>query len=61
MPFDRVVVRMAQRLEPGRKYFIKVKGATNLNGAAADGQTVLAIPVPSAKPEASPPTRPRPP
>jgi len=61
VPFDRVVVRMAQRLEPGRKYFIKVKGATNLNGAAADGQTVLAIPVPSAKPEASPPTRPRPP
>lgn len=45
-PFDRLVVRTGQPLVPGAKYLIRVRGATNLNGAAADGQAVLTIPVP---------------
>ena len=45
-PFDRLVVRVREKLLPGSKYLIRARGATNLNGAAADGQAVLAIPVP---------------
>jgi Big-like domain-containing protein len=46
IPFDRLLVRMRQPLAPGSKYLIRVQGATNLSGASADGQAVLAIPVP---------------
>ncbi len=46
VPVDRLVVRTAQPLATGVKYLVRVRGATNLNGAAADGQTVLTIPVP---------------
>src|SRR3989442_985719 len=45
-PFDHVVVRVREKLVPGSKYLIRARGATNLNGASADGQAVLAVPVP---------------
>jgi len=51
-PFDHVVVRVREKLVPGSKYLIRARGATNLNGASADGQAVLAVPV--AKPARAP-------
>jgi hypothetical protein len=53
VPSDRVVVRMAQALRPGGKYVVRVRGARNLNGAAADGQAVLQVPEPP-KPKTPP-------
>ncbi|MGH7570157.1 MAG: Ig-like domain-containing protein [Gemmatimonadales bacterium] len=44
VPSDRVVVRVLQPLKPEAKYLIRVTGATNLNGVAADGQVVLTMP-----------------
>ena len=46
VPYDRVVVQTAQPLAPGAKYLVRVRGATNLSGVAADGQGVLVVPVP---------------
>ena len=48
VPLDRVVVQVARPLAPGAKYLVRVRGATNLAGAAADGQAVLVMPVPKA-------------
>jgi hypothetical protein len=45
VPTDRWVARAGARLTPGGKYLVRVGGATNLNGVAADGQAVLAVPV----------------
>ncbi len=55
VPFDRVVLQAARPLTPGSKYLIRFHGATNLNGAAADAQGVLTVPVP--KPAARDTTR----
>jgi hypothetical protein len=57
VPTDRVVLRMAAPFTPGAKYLVRVRGARNLNGAAADGQAVLAVP---AAPRTSPDSVPRP-
>ena len=59
VPSDRFVARAATRLAPGVKYLIRVRGATNLTGARADGQAVLEAPAP--KPAAPPPPPPPPP
>ena len=55
VPSDRLVVRVGTPLKPGSKYLVRVRGATNLNGAKADAQAVLAVPVP--KPVAKDTTR----
>ena len=62
VPYDRVVVQTVQPLAPGGKYLVRVRGATNLSGVAADAQGVLVVPVP--KPAPVPDTtkaRPKPP
>ena len=46
VPYDRLVVQTAQVLTPGAKYLVRVRGAINLSGAAADGQGVLVVPIP---------------
>jgi len=46
VPTDKIVVRVSVPLKPGSKYLARVHGATNLNGAKADGVAVLAVPVP---------------
>ncbi|HEY6159189.1 MAG TPA: Ig-like domain-containing protein [Gemmatimonadales bacterium] len=46
VPYDRLVVQTTQPLAPGAKYLVRVRGATNLSGVAADGQGVLVVPVP---------------
>jgi hypothetical protein len=50
VPTDRWVARAGTQLTPGGKYLVRVRGATNLNGVAADGQAVLAVPVPKQPP-----------
>jgi len=44
VPADRIVVQTTTPLAPGAKYLVRVRGATNLNGATADAQGVLAVP-----------------
>jgi hypothetical protein len=46
VPIDRLVVRVAAPLVPGAKYLVRIRGATNLNGAVANSQGVLTVPVP---------------
>jgi hypothetical protein len=50
VPTDRWVARAGTALTPGGKYLVRVRGATNLSGVAADGQAVLAVPVPKERP-----------
>ena len=51
VPSDRIVVQTAQPLGPGKKYLIRVRDATNLNGAvAAEAHGVLTVPVPKPAP-----------
>jgi hypothetical protein len=50
VPYDRLVVQTAQPLAPGGKYLVRVRGATNLSGVAADAQGVLVVPVPKPPP-----------
>lgn len=50
VPYDRLVVALAQGLAPGSKYLVRVRGATNLNGAVANAQGVLTVPVPKPAP-----------
>ena len=50
LPYDRVVVQTAQPLTPGAKYIVRVRGAINLSGVAADGVGVIEIPVPKPAP-----------
>lgn len=52
IPQDKLVVRFVAPLKPDSKYFVEVRGARNLNGARADGHTVLTVPKP--KPPPSP-------
>jgi hypothetical protein len=46
VPYDRLVVQTARSLTPGAKYLVRVHGAVNLSGVAADGVGVVEIPVP---------------
>jgi Big-like domain-containing protein len=46
VPFDKVVLRFPRPLAPETRYVIRVHGAVNLNGAAADGQVVVLTPKP---------------
>jgi hypothetical protein len=50
VPYDRLVVRTGQVLTPGAKYLVRVHGAINLSGVAADGVGVVEIPVPKPAP-----------
>jgi hypothetical protein len=45
VPYDRVVVQVAKPLAAGAKYLVRTH-STNLNGASADAQGVLVVPVP---------------
>src|SRR5581483_9455698 len=56
VPYDRLVVRTAAALAPGGTYLVRVRGATNLTGAAADAQGVVTVPAPKPAPRDS--TRP---
>jgi hypothetical protein len=49
VPTDRWVVRTARVLKPGAKYLVRVRAA-NLNVATANGEAVLAVPVPKEPP-----------
>jgi len=55
LPFDRLVVRVRQPLTAEAKYFVRVTGARNLNGAVADGQAVLTMPKRAAPRDTTPP------
>jgi hypothetical protein len=57
VPTDRWVVRAGTILKPGEKFFVRVRGATNLSGVAADGQAVLTIAVPKEPPARKDSTR----
>ena len=71
VPTDRIVLRFARALKPETRYLIRVRGATNLNGATADGQIVLLVPKaaaadttrrgPARPPQPPPPPPPPPP
>lgn len=59
VPTDRLVLRVAAPFTPGGRYLVRVRGARNLNGAAADGQAVLTVPAPARAPaDTAPPSRP---
>ena len=60
VPTDRLVVRTAQPLQPGTKYFVRVSGATNMNGVSADAVGVITIPVPKKQPADSAKAKPAP-
>jgi len=53
VPQDKIVLRVATPLKPEGKYYIEVRGARNLNGARADGHTVLNVPKPKPPPTAA--------
>ncbi|HWH04065.1 MAG TPA: Ig-like domain-containing protein, partial [Gemmatimonadales bacterium] len=50
IPTDKLVVRTSAPLKPSTKYFIRVTGATNLNGVRADAVGVLVVPAPKKVP-----------
>jgi len=52
-PSDRRVVLLERALAPGARYLVRVRGAVNLNGAAADGQAVFETPKPAAAPDST--------
>ncbi|HET9707148.1 MAG TPA: Ig-like domain-containing protein [Gemmatimonadales bacterium] len=53
VPQDKIVLRVETPLKPEGKYFVEVRGARNLNGARADGHTVLVVPKPKPPPTAA--------
>jgi hypothetical protein len=53
VPQDKIVMRVATPLKPETKYYVEVRGARNLNGARADGHTVLTVPKPKPPPTAA--------
>ena len=57
-PGDKVVVRMARPLAPASRFFVRVRGVRNLNGATADGGTVLTTPKPVPRDTTKTPPRP---
>jgi hypothetical protein len=58
VPYDRLVVQTERPLTPGTKYLVRVRGATNLTGVAADAQGVLTVPEPKAGARDSTPSAP---
>lgn len=52
-PSDRRVVLLDRALAPGARYLVRVRGAVNLSGAAADGQAVFETPKPAAVPDST--------
>ncbi len=50
VPYDRIIIQTAQPLTPGGKYLVRVHGAINLSGVAADGVGVVQVPVPKPPP-----------
>jgi hypothetical protein len=48
VPLGGLILRFARPLAPQTRYLIRVRGAVNLNGAVADGQTVVTTPKPAA-------------
>lgn len=48
VPFDKAVLRFPRALAPETRYFIRVRGAVNLNGATGDGQVTVVTPKPPA-------------
>ena len=52
-PSDRRVVVLERALAPGARYLVRVRGAVNLNGAAADGQAVFETPKPAVVPDST--------
>jgi hypothetical protein len=61
VPWDKVILRFARPLAPNTRYLIRVRGAVNLNGAAADGQVVVTTPKPAPPDTTSHAPRPTPP
>ncbi len=59
IPIDHFVAVTGKPLAPGHKYVVRVRGAVNLNGAAADGQAVFEVPVPKPAPAGRDTTRAR--
>jgi hypothetical protein len=53
VPYDRLVVQTVRPLTPGAKYLVRVRGAINLSGVAADALGVVEIPVPKPAPSDS--------
>ncbi len=53
VPQDKIVMRVETPLKPEGKYFVEVRGARNLNGARANGHTVLVVPKPKPPPTAA--------
>jgi hypothetical protein len=47
------VVLLDRALAPGARYLVRVRGAVNLSGAAADGQAVFETPKPAAVPDST--------
>ncbi len=60
VPTDRIMVRLAAKLTPGAKYLVRVRGVRNLNGAVADGDAVISVPVPRAPADSAPAPAPAP-
>ena len=42
--FDRLVVRLTEKLEPGGKYAVEVRGVRNANGATGDSKAGFTVP-----------------
>ena len=53
VPQDKIVLRVETPFKPEGKYYVEVRGARNLNGARADGHTVLVVPKPKPPPTAA--------
>ena len=60
-PSDKLVVRMSRPLPPASRFFVRVRGVRNLNGATTDGGTVLTTPKPVPRDTTKAPPRPPPP
>ncbi len=60
VPTDKLVVRTVRPLAPASRYFVRVRGVRNLNGAAADGGTVLTTPKPVPRDTTKTPPPPKP-
>jgi hypothetical protein len=54
IPQDKLMLRIDTTFTPGGRYYVEVRGTRNLNGARADGHTVLVVPKPKPAPVARP-------
>lgn len=51
VPQDKLLLRFEAPLAPGGRYYVEVRGARNLNGAAGGGHSVLLVPKPKPAPQ----------